>query len=399
MSDEAPPDMPAPEDGNGAEASPAGRATRSAAQAAAASAPDEGTAGAAQVRSKPKRRGRRLALALLGALVVLSLAALVVAFELTAARATPQTQEFEVEPGWGAQRVAEELRARGLIRNATVFRFYLRWHGLDRAIGEGLYDLSPSLDAAAVAAALAAGGRPRTVVVVIPEGWRAVDIAARLEAFGLGSAPTFRALIAQPGSLRPSWDDSDGGLEGYLFPASYEFLQNGSPENTLQKMLARFAQELDPSTREALGARGLSVRAWVTLASMVQAEAATDGEMPIIAGVFLNRLDMGMPLQSDPTVAYGLDKALPELSAVAGDLRKDTPWNTYTRSGLPRGPIGNPGSAALRSVLEPVRRTDEGVPYLYFLHGVDAGTPVFRPNTSLDGHNRDVRVYLRGEPP
>jgi UPF0755 protein len=96
---------------------------------------------------------------------------------------------------------------------------------------------------------------------------------------------------------------------------------------------------------------GLDLHAWVTLASMVQAEAGDDGEMGIIAGVFLNRLEIGMPLQSDPTVAYGLGKDLPELDFPAGDFEVDHPWNTYTRGGLPVGPIGNPGAAALAAVL------------------------------------------------
>ena len=102
-----------------------------------------------------------------------------------------------------------------------------------------------------------------------------------------------------------------------------------------------------------------------------------------------------MPLQSDPTVAYGLGKDLPELSAVAGDLRIDTPWNTYTRGGVPFGPIGNPGSEALRAVLEPERYAEDGALYLYFLHGTAEGEPVFRPNTNLPAHNRDVETFLR----
>ena len=136
---------------------------------------------------------------------------------------------------------------------------------------------------------------------------------------------------------------------------------------------------------------------WVTLASIVQSEAASHEEMPIIAGVFLNRLDDGMLLQSDPTVAYGLGKAMPELSALAGDLRRDTPWNTYTRPGLPATPISNPGSHALQAVLEPERLNEAGVPWLYFLHGTDGGIPVFRPNTNLAAHERDVVVFLRND--
>ncbi len=157
-------------------------------------------------------------------------------------------------------------------------------------------------------------------------------------------------------------------------------------------MLARFERELTPAVRDDLRRLGLSVHEWVTLASMVQAEAGSHAEMPVIAGVFLNRLDRGMRLQSDPTVAYGLGKPLPDLDAAAGDIRRDTPWNTYTRAGLPPTPIGNPGAHAL-SVIFSAERTDAaGRPYLYFLHGPNGD---FRPNLTLEDHNRDVEAYLR----
>jgi len=117
--------------------------------------------------------------------------------------------------------------------------------------------------------------------------------------------------------------------------------------------------------------------------------------MAIIAGVFRNRLDRGMALQSDPTVAYGLGKALPELDVTAGDFTVDHPWNTYVHPGLPAGPIGNPGAAALAAVLAPERTSPSGRPWLYFLHGVDGDAAVFRPNVSYDDHLRDVARYLR----
>jgi UPF0755 protein len=100
-----------------------------------------------------------------------------------------------------------------------------------------------------------------------------------------------------------------------------------------------------------------------------------------------------MWLQSDPTAAYGLGKPLPSLTAA--DLRVDTPWNTYTRPGLPVGPINSPGSAALASVFAPVRQNGDGEDYLYFLHGSDGGVPVFRPNPTLEQHEADIERYLR----
>lgn len=350
------------------------------------------------------------------ALIVLLLLALIgvggwfgVNYILSAPSETASVVEFEVRPGWGASRVAAELEEHGLVRSARAFSVYLRFKDLDHSIGEGLYDLSPTLSVAELAERLVSGGRPRTVRIVIPEGWRAVDVVGRLAEFDIGSAEELQALVdAPPPEIAPAGLPSGAGLEGYLFPAGYDMPVGTSPEAALAWLVDTLEDTLHaPEMLEGvpgaengldalLGTIGIDVHGWVTLASIVQAEAASDDEMGIIAGVFINRLDFGMPLQADPTVAYGLGKPMPELSAVAGDLRVDTPWNTYTRPGLPYGPIGNPGRAALRAVLDPVRYTEDGFAYLYFLHGTDGGVPVFRPNTNLPAHERDVDRYLRG---
>jgi len=358
--------------------------------------PDEPPITGEQPRARPPRwrRARPGVLTGLAVLLVAIVAVLAVLYELTPPSATPTAITFDVKPGWGGKEVATALADQGLVRNARIFELYLRARGLDRSIGDGLYDLSPSMSASQVAAALKKGGRPRTVEVVIPEGWRAEHIAQRMASAGLGDAGAYMALIDHPGDLRPSFVPAGASLEGYLFPASYQIPVRSTPRQVLDLMLRRFREELDSSTTDRLRSKGLSVHAWVTLASMVQAEAASSGEMPIIAGVFLNRLDLGMPLQSDPTVAYGLHVALPDLKA--DDLQKDTPWNTYTRAGLPKGPIDSPGDAALQAVLDPVRTDAQGKRYLYFLHAVDNGKIIFRPNTNLQAHNQDVRRYLQG---
>ena len=126
------------------------------------------------------------------------------------------------------------------------------------------------------------------------------------------------------------------------------------------------------------------------LPGMVQAEAANDAEMPVIAGVFLNRLRDDIPLGSDPTVAYGLGKDLPELDRSAGDFTRDTPYSTYTRKGLPAGPINNPGQAALLAVLNPERKLADGRDAVYFLHGLDGKIYV---NHDYAAHLRDIARY------
>ncbi len=303
-----------------------------------------------------------------------------------------QTTEFEILPGWGASRVARELAEADLVRNARFFSLWLRYEGTDTQVGEGLYDLSPAMSAHEVAEALEAGGRPRVTGVTIPEGFRSVRVASRLEEAGLGEEEGLMQTILSPGELRPNYVPEGVGLEGYLFPASYEFPIRSTSEEALSTMVQRFERELTPEIESALASLNLSVHDWVTLASIVQAEAGNHDEMPVIAGVFLNRLDEGMPLQSDPTVAYGLGKRLPELDRSAGDFEAEHPWNTYVQRGLPPGPIGNPGRAALQVVLTPQRLNAEGQPYFYFLHGRGGE---FRPNVTFEAHNRDIQEFLR----
>ncbi len=336
--------------------------------------------------------------ALLGALLVVSLLALGVVWvqrqlEPVTETGTAQAmgQEFEVAPGWGAAQVSSALEDAGLVRNARVFSLYLQLQNLDRSVGEGLYTLSPTLSVPRLAERLARGGQPRVTSVVIPEGFRTGQVVSRLRSeLGVDVAP----LVKRPGTLRPPFVPQGVGLEGYLFPARYDFPVDSSPREVIARMLRRFERELTPAVRSNLQTLGLNVHEWVTFASMVQAEAGSYTEMPVIAGVFLNRLDQGMLLQSDPTVAYGLGKPLPELDAVAGDIRRDTPWNTYTRAGLPPTPIGNPGAHALSVIFQAERTDRAGEPYLYFLHGLDGN---FRPNLTLEDHNRDVATYLRSQ--
>ena len=347
-----------------------------------------------------RRRGPRAAFSLV-ALLGLALLAAAVAWvvwslgPVDAGDARPVA--FEVAAGASASRVASDLEAAGLLRDRRALLVVLRYRGDQGRVGEGLYDLRRDLTVPQIADALVRGGRPRTARFVLPEGLRAKDVLQRIEAAGWARdvVDEVATLLADPPpEARPAGLPDGAGLEGYLFPATYELPQRFGAREIVSAMLARFQREVSGVVLAELKRLDLDPHAWVTLASMVQAEAGNDGEMGIIAGVFLNRLDLGMPLQSDPTVAYGLGKDLPELDRPAGDFEADHPWNTYTRAGLPAGPIGNPGAAALAAVLAPTRTDEAGRSWLYFLHGFDGDTPVFRPNLGFDDHLRDVARYL-----
>lgn len=293
-------------------------------------------------------------------------------------------QTLEVKQGMSIGSIATSLERQGLIRNATAFRLIAQYVGTDRRIREGYYDLSGQQNALEIARVLGKPGRPRQITVAIPEGWRLSEIVARVAATNLTSNAELETAFRQTNLL--PYSKGAPSLEGFLFPATYQFRPEDTAQNIARAMTARFSREVTPNRLAVLEKLKLSVYQWVTLASIVQAEAGNAGEMPVIAGVFLNRLELGMPLQSDPTIAYGLGKRLPQLSRKAGDFESDSPFNTYKVRGLTPTPIANPGSQALESVLNAQRTNNKGVQWLYFLHGKKGE---FKPNTNFADHQRD----------
>lgn len=302
---------------------------------------------------------------------------------------TGKTAQVHIPRGAGAGTVGKLLENAGLVRSGSLFALYLRFSNRDKNLRPGYYRLE-GRGMRAVAVDLTERLEPLTVKLTFPEGWRAVEMAQRLSENRLDGAGFLALVNRPPAKLRPA-EATGPTLEGFLFPATYEFGLDATPEEIIAAMTGRMVQEFTPQARAALQKLGLSIQDWVTLASIVQAEAANAAERPLIAGVFLNRLKVGMPLQADPTVAYGLGKRLPELDRNAGDFEKDTPYNTYIHRGLPPTAIGNPGEDALQAVLEPKHTDAEGRPYLYFLH---AQGRLFL-NTEFQGHLQDTNKYYR----
>lgn len=294
---------------------------------------------------------------------------------------------LEVKPGDTLGGVARTLQERGVVQNADVLRFVMRRDGTAGSLKEGLYDLNGQMTVQQVAEKLAGPARIPTVSVTIPEGRRVKDLPAIFQKAGFDGAAILKAL-KDTSLSRYAGQQPD--LEGFVFPATYDFRPAETPARIVQTMLRRMETEFTPANVAAAKALGLGVRDWVILASMVQAEAANDAEMPVIAGVFLNRLRDDIALGSDPTVAYGLGKDLPELDRSAGDFTRDTPYSTYTRKGLPAGPINNPGQAALLAVLNPERKLADGRDAVYFLHGLDGKIYV---NHDYAAHLRDIARY------
>jgi len=282
---------------------------------------------------------------------------------------TPVT--FTIRPGQSVAEVAQALADSGLIRDAFLFRAYVRYHGLDREIEAGEYTLNRTMTIPQIAEALRSG-RQAEWTVRIREGLRLEEVA---EAIAAQTHLSAQALLEAARDSRrwrgafPFLADLPPGatLEGYLFPDTYRLARDATADDMIRRMLENFGRKVTPEKVAAARARGLSLHQVVTLASIVEREAAIPEERPLIASVYLNRLAAGMKLDADPTVQYALgyqpdQKTWWKSPLTADDLQVDSPYNTYRYPGLPPGPIANPGLGAIEAVLNPAE-TD----YLYFM--------------------------------
>lgn len=298
---------------------------------------------------------------------------------------TGTTVELTVPEGASFSKVADTLKSRGLIGFPGLFSIYGRMRGDDHRIRAGRYSLAVGSSWNDILDTLVAG-RVVTEAVTIPEGFRLTQIAARLAPIVKQPADSVLAQLTEPGA-----DTLLGvpgpGLEGYLFPDTYLFAPGVDVGTVVHAMVARYHAFWTPQRRTRLDSLGMTERQIVTLASIVQAEARVVAEMPRIASVYDNRLHRGMLLEADPTVMYALGGQRERLLYAAIDSVADSPYNTYRHRGLPPGPIGSPGEAALEAALHP-----SGESYLYFVARPD-GTHVF--SRTLAEHNRNVARYRR----
>jgi peptidoglycan lytic transglycosylase G len=288
-----------------------------------------------------------------------------------------------VPAGASADTIARELHAAGLTRHPLVFRVLARERGMSGRLKAGEYVLSGPLSLEGILDVLVRGDVMRRELTV-PEGRSLDEIAALVAAEGMDSE-AFLVAARDPAPVR-DLDPGASDLEGYLFPDTYDVPQSPeAPRALVRRMVLRFREVIGPELLR-IAERRLTLRQVVTLASIVELEAARPTERPRIAAVFLNRLDRGMPLQTDPSIIYALKKA----GRWDGNIRKpdldiDSPYNTYRRDGLPPGPLGSPGRESILAVIEPAPTKD-----LYFVSRND-GTHEF--SETLEAHNRAVTRY------
>ena len=257
---------------------------------------------------------------------------------------------------------ADTLYRSGVITSPNYFYLYARGYGYARRIRAGEYLLSAAMTPRQILEILVSG-KIFLHKVTIPEGYNLKDIAAAFDAAGLVSDEMF-LLSAKDPRLCRGWNIEAESAEGYLFPDTYSFPKDVSVEKILSTMIQRFHQVFTPELAQQAEKEGLSIHQAVTLASIIEKETGADSERALVSSVFHNRLKRNMRLESDPTVIYGMDHFNGNITR--RDLTTPTPYNTYTRHGLPPGPIASPGAKSLLAAVSPAHSD-----YLYFVSRKD----------------------------
>jgi UPF0755 protein len=288
---------------------------------------------------------------------------------------------FTVSPRQGFDHIVDRLHDHGLIRFPFKMKIMGRIKSYDKRVIAGQYDLSPAMPPQTIMERLVSG-KVRMVRLTVPEGLNLHQTAALVEQAGLGCRNAFLEKATDP-ALAGHLNIPADTVEGYLFPETYLFSGDLSPEQIITHMTGHLRAAFLPEWRDRAQKLGLSIHDVVTLASIIEKETGHPEERTIVASVFHNRLNKNMRLQSDPTVIYGVTDFSGRIRRQ--DLDRETPYNTYRISGLPPGPIASPGLASIRAALFP-DQTD----YLYFVSRED-GSHHF--STNLRDHNNAVRRY------
>lgn len=288
--------------------------------------------------------------------------------------------------GTSLKKVSEVLEQGGIIKNRRFFVFLTTILGQKTKVKAGEYEFHTQMLPLQVLDALVKGQVKRHLVT-IPEGYTLSQIAQLLEDSNIMKGKEFLQKASSPTFINALGLSQLAGptLEGYLFPDSYHLVREMDPEEAIQMMVRQFKKVFGPDLSQHASELGISEREAVILASIIEKETPLPEEKPFISAVFHNRLKKKIPLQSDPTVIYGIKNFKGNLTRE--DLARPTPYNTYRIAGLPPTPICNPGKDSLLAAVNPAP-----VSFLYFVSRND-GSHYFSFN--LEEHNRAVRKYQK----
>jgi UPF0755 protein len=301
----------------------------------------------------------------------------------------PPSKIVYIKKGMPLRQVAGLLQTEGIIRNKYFFILITTLLREKALIKAGEYEFDSRMVPLEVLDTLVKGQVKRHLVT-IPEGYTLSQIAQLMEDQKIVDGHEFLQKASSP-TLLTSLDlpfaeaDPQASLEGYLFPETYHLFREMEPEEVIKMMVHQFKKVFGPELTNRPSHPGMSEREAVILASIIEKETPLAEEKPLVSAVFHNRLARNMPLQSDPTVIYGIKNFNGNLTKE--DLQRPTPYNTYVRTGLPPSPICNPGKDSLLAALRPA-----AVPYLYFVSKND-GSHYF--SSEIEAHNRAVWNYQK----
>lgn len=295
--------------------------------------------------------------------------------------AGPHSQQLvQLKPGSSARRIAADLKQAGIIRSQYAF---LLWHYAsgDKSLKAGEYSFDHPARAREVYDRIVRGDL-YFHTVVIPEGFNMFDVAAAIEEAGLGKQDDFLSVVRSQTAMVKDLDPKAPSLEGYLFPDTYHFTRTQSMHDMAAAMVHRFRV-----ASHEMGLEG-DIHSMVTMASIVEKETAVPEERPVVASVFYNRLSRNIPLATDPSVIYAALLSNRYRGTIyRSDLKFDSPYNTYKMTGLPPGPICNPGKASLTAAMHP-----SSTNYYYF---VSDNQGHHRFAQTMQQHVSNVAAYRR----
>lgn len=318
------------------------------------------------IGEKSRRWPKRIVILFLSLLAIIAVGMIGVRVyyntNLQAANTSGVAQEFVVEKGATVEEVADSLQEKQLIKSSLVFQLYVRSKQTDNPLIAGTYNLQPSLSVPEIVSILSKGKVATDLITILP-GQRIDQVREMFINNGYSEAAVDEALDPATYDGNPALVDKPEGasLEGYLYPESFQKTATTQPKEVVEASLKLMNEKLTPEIRSAFAKQGLSVYQGVILASIVEQEAFKQPDRTQIAQVFLSRIKVGMPLQSDPTAKYGAILANSEPS-----LTHDSAYNSYTNKGLPPTPISNVSGGSLQAVATPATTS-----WLYFVAGDD----------------------------
>ncbi len=316
-----------------------------------------------------------------------------------------ETKSFLVRQGEGAKEISVNLEEQEIIKYSFLFRIYALFQEKAEKLQAGEYELSPGMNIPEIVDKLASGEAVKRTITII-EGWNLRDIGRYLEEKGMFTAEELFELdekekkdsyFSSPSQISQgeTWEGKEFdfledkpkslGLEGYLFPDTYEIFPEEGIEDIVRRMLDNFDRKLTTELEEDIVSQGKSIFEIVTMASLIEKEVRTIEDKEIVSGILWKRIKSKMPLQVDATISYITGRKTTKITKE--ELKIDSPYNTYKYRGLPLGPISNPGMESIKAAIY-FQQSE----YWFYL-STPEGETIF--SKTLKEHNEAIAEYLR----